>query len=48
MWAEGVNPVCVLYAGSANSVFGPKNAMDARMMAEELHNLVSKSTNGYM
>lgn len=34
--------------GSANSVFGSRSAMDARLMVDELHNVVSESTDGYM
>lgn len=34
--------------GSANSVFTPKSATDARLIAEELHNMVAESSDGYM
>lgn len=38
----------ILFAGSANSVFSSRSAMDAQLMAKELHNLVAGSADGYM
>jgi hypothetical protein len=46
--AKDGNFVWIVYAGSANSVFGSRSAMDARLMVDELHNVVSESTDGYM